>query len=158
RGARRTVRAGKPSGARNDDLGRASDRHAGDVLTPADAAKRPEGARFVSVLIPYVRGGYFPEILEGIAEAVYEHGLRLVLMPTQHEHAREVSLLDRLTQGGTLGAVVILPEETTEELEQAMSNRCPFVVVDPLLPLGGRIPTVSVAHRSGVDQAMRHLL
>jgi LacI family transcriptional regulator len=127
-------------------------------LTPADGASPAERTRFVGVLIPYVRGGYFPEILEGIAEAVHEHGLRLVLLPTQHEHAREVSLLDRLMQGATDGAVVILPEETTEELEQALSDRYPFVVVDPLLPLGDRIPTVSGAHRSGADQAMRHLL
>jgi LacI family transcriptional regulator, galactose operon repressor len=127
-------------------------------LTSADAAKPPERTRFVGVLVPYVRGGYFPEILEGIAEAVYEHGLRLVLSPTQHEHGREVSLLDRLMQGATHGAVVILPEETTEELEQALSDRYPFVVVDPLLPLGDRIPTVLGAHRSGADQAVRHLL
>jgi LacI family transcriptional regulator len=127
-------------------------------LTRADAASPPERTRFVGVLIPYVRGGYFPEILEGIGEAVYDHGLRLVLLPTQHEHAREVSLLDRLMRGATDGAVVILPEETTEELERALSDRYPFVVVDPLLPLGDRIPTVSVAHRSGVDQAMQHLL
>jgi LacI family transcriptional regulator len=127
-------------------------------LTPADAANPPEGTRSVGVLIPYVRGGYFPEILEGIAEAVYEHGLQLVLLPTQHDHAREVSLLDRLMQGATHGAVIILPEETTDELERAMSDRCPFVVVDPLLPLGARVPTVSGAHRSGVEQAMRHLL
>jgi LacI family transcriptional regulator, galactose operon repressor len=118
----------------------------------------PESTRSVGVLIPYVRGGYFPEILEGIAEAVYEHGLRLVLSPTQHEHSREVSLLDRLMQGATHGAVVVLPEETTEELEQALNDRHPFVVVDPLLPLGDRIPTVSVAYRSGVEQAMEHLL
>jgi LacI family transcriptional regulator len=127
-------------------------------LTLADAADQSEGTRLVGALIPYIRGGYFPEILEGIAEAVYEHGLRLVLLPTQHEHAREVSLLDRLMRGATAGAVVILPEETTEEFEQALSDRYPFVVVDPLLPLGDRIPTVSVAHESGVDQAMRHLL
>jgi LacI family transcriptional regulator, galactose operon repressor len=127
-------------------------------LRPADAANPPERTRLVGVLIPYIRGGYFSEILEGIAEAMYEHGLRLVLLPTQHEHAREVSLLNRLMQGTTHGAVVILPEETTEELEQALSDRYPFVVVDPLLPLGDRVPTVSVAHRSGVDQAMRHLL
>ena len=123
-----------------------------------DAPNPPESTRSVGVLIPYVRGGYFPEILEGVAEAVYEHGLRLVLSATQHEHAREVSLLDRLMQGATHGAVVILPEETTEELEQALNDRHPFVVVDPLLPLGDRIPTVSVAYRSGVEQAMRHLL
>jgi LacI family transcriptional regulator len=127
-------------------------------LTRADAANPPDSTCSVGVLIPYVRGGYFPEILEGIAEAVYEHGLRLVLLPTQHEYAREVSLLDRLMQGATHGAVVILPEETTDELEQALNDRYPFVVVDPLLPLGDRIPTVSVAYRSGVEQAMGHLL
>jgi LacI family transcriptional regulator len=127
-------------------------------LTFADTVSPPERTGFVGVLIPYVRGGYFPEILEGIAEAVYEQGLRLVLLPTQHEHAREVSLLDRLKQSATDGAMVILPEATTEELEQALSDGYPFVVVDPLLPLGDRIPTVSVAHRSGVEQAMRHLL
>jgi LacI family transcriptional regulator len=124
-----------------------------------ETSNPPDGTRSVGVLIPYVRGGYFPEILEGIAEAMYEHGLRLVLLPTQHDHAREVSLLERLMQGGAIhGALVILPEETTEELEHAMSDRCPFVVVDPLLPLSDRIPTVSVAHTSGVEQAMRHLL
>ena len=118
----------------------------------------PEHIRFIGVLIPYVRGGYFPEILEGIAEAVYEHGLRLVVSPTQHEHAREVSLLDRLMQGTTSGAVVILPEETTEELEQALNDRYPFVVLDPLMPLSDRIPTVTAAHASGAEQAIRHLL
>jgi LacI family transcriptional regulator len=127
-------------------------------LTSGEAAKPPDGIRSVGVLIPYVRGGYFPEILEGIAEAMYEHDLWLVLWPTQHDHTREVSLLDRLIKGATDGALVVLPEATTEELEHTMTDLCPFVVVDPLLPLGDRIPTVSVAHSSGVDQAMRHLL
>jgi LacI family transcriptional regulator len=127
-------------------------------VTASESATPRQRTRLVAVLIPYVRGGYFPEILEGIAHAVYEHGLRLVLLATQHEHAREVSLLDELMQGATDGAVVVLPEETTEELEQALSDRYPFVVVDPLLPLGDRIPTVSGAHRSGAEQAMRHLL
>jgi LacI family transcriptional regulator len=104
-------------------------------LTPVDRANARERTRFVGVLIPYLRGGYFPEIFEGVAEALYEHGMRLILSPTQHEHGREVALLDGLMQGATDGAVVILPEETTEELEQLLSDRYPFVVVDPLLPL-----------------------
>src|SRR4029079_18912481 len=104
RGAGRTVRAGQPAGGRNDDLRRASPRRPGHTLRPADAANPPQRTRLVGVLIPYVRGGYFPEILEGVAEAMYEHGLRLVLSPTQHEHPREVSLFDRLMQGATDGA------------------------------------------------------
>ena len=126
-------------------------------MTPGLTTPR-ERTRLIAALIPYVRGGYFPEILEGIAHAVYDHGLRLVLLPTQHEHAREISLLDWLMQGATDGAVVVLPEETNEELEQALSDRYPFVVADPLLPLSDRIPTVLGAHRSGAEQAMRHLL
>ena len=127
-------------------------------MTLSDSPNPRERTRLVAALIPYVRGGYFPEILEGIAHAVYDHGLRLVLLPTQHEHAREISLLDWLMQGATDGAVVVLPEETNEELEQALSDRYPFVVADPLLPLSDRIPTVLGAHRSGAEQAMRHLL
>ena len=76
----------------------------------------------------------------------------IVLSPTQHEHDREVSLLDRLMHGATDGALIILPEESSEELERRLDSGYPFVVVDPLdaarrahpLGLGGahaRAPT-----------------
>jgi len=112
----------------------------------------------VGVLIPVVADWYFSGILSGAAEALYELEMRPVLSPTQHEHAREVSLLDRLKRGGTDGALIILPEESSEELEHALADGYPFVVVDPLLPLDERIPSVCVANASGADQAMRHLL
>jgi LacI family transcriptional regulator, galactose operon repressor len=113
----------------------------------------------VGVLVPLVFPAYFAEILAGAAEALYEQEMRVVLSPTQHEHAREVSLLDRLMHGGTTdGALIVLPGESSEELERALDAGYPFVVVDPLLPLDERIPSVSAAHMSGADQAMRHLL
>jgi len=102
--------------------------------------------------------GYFPEILEVLRGCVTSTICGSSSYRRKHDHAREVSLLETADAGATHGALVVLPEETTEELEQAMSDRCPFVVVDPLLPLSDRIPTVSVAHASGVDQAMQHLL
>ena len=113
----------------------------------------------VGVLVPLVFPAYFAEILAGAAEALYEQEMRVVLSPTQHEHAREVSLLDRLMHGGaTDGALIVLPGESSEELERALDAGYPFVVVDPLMPLDDRIPSVSAAHMSGADQAMRHLL
>src|SRR5919205_468397 len=48
----------------------------------------------VGVLVPLVFPQYFSFILAGAAEALYERELRLLLSPTQHQHAREVSLLD----------------------------------------------------------------
>jgi LacI family transcriptional regulator len=80
-----------------------------------------------------------------------------VLSPTGHEHDREVSVLDQL-HGLTDGALIILPEETSEELERLLDGGYRFVVLDPLMPLDERIPSVSAAHASGADQAMRHLL
>jgi LacI family transcriptional regulator len=112
----------------------------------------------VGVLVPLVYPVYFSAILSGAAEALYEQELRLVLSPTQHEHDREVSLLDRLMHGMTDGALIVLPEESSEELARLLEQGYRFVVVDPRLPLDERVPSVSAAHASGADQAMSHLL
>jgi LacI family transcriptional regulator len=112
----------------------------------------------IGATVPLVHAAYFSFLLSGAAEALYEQDMRLVLCPTMHEHDREVSLLERLMQGTTDGAVIILPEESSDELELLLSHGYRFVVIDPLLPLNERIPAVSAAHTAGADQAMKHLL
>ena len=111
----------------------------------------------VGILVPLVFPAYFSGILAGAAEALSERDLQIVLSPTGGEHDREVSVLDRL-HGLTDGALIILPEESSEELERLLDGGYRFVVIDPLMPLDERIPSVSAAHTSGADQAMRHLL
>ena len=111
----------------------------------------------VGVLVPLVYPAYFSAIMAGAAEALSERDLQIVLSPTGHQHDREVSVLDRL-HGVTDGALIILPEESSEELERLLDGGYRFVVLDPLMPLDERIPSVSAAHTSGADQAMRHLL
>ena len=111
----------------------------------------------VGVLVPLVYPAYFSGILAGAAEGLSERDLQIVLSPTRGEHEREVSVLDRL-HGLTDGALIILPEETSDELERLLDSGFRFVVLDPLMPLAERIPSVSAAHTSGADQAMQHLL
>ena len=111
----------------------------------------------VGILVPLVYPAYFSAILAGAAEALSAENLQIVLSPTGHEHDREVSVLDRL-HGLTDGALIILREESSEELERLLDGGYRFVVLDPLMPLDERIPSVSAAHTSGADQAMRHLL
>jgi LacI family transcriptional regulator len=111
----------------------------------------------VGILVPLVYPAYFSAILAGAAEALAERDLQIVLSPTGHQHDREVSVLDRL-HGVTDGALIILPEESSEELERLLDGGYRFVVLDPLMPLDEGIPSVSAAHTSGADQAMRHLL
>jgi LacI family transcriptional regulator len=111
----------------------------------------------VGILVPLVFPAYFAGILAGAAEALSERDLQIVLSPTGGQHEREVSVIDRM-HGLTDGALIILPEESSEELERLLEGGYRFVVVDPLMPLDERIPSVSAAHTSGADQAMRHLL
>jgi len=113
---------------------------------------------FIGVTVPKVHPVYFSSILSGAAEALYEQDLRIVLCPTEHEHDREVSLLERLMHGTTDGALLVLPEETNDELESLLSYGYRFVVVDPLKQLNDRIPAVSAANSSGANQAIKHLL
>jgi LacI family transcriptional regulator len=112
----------------------------------------------VGLLVPLVFPVYFSAIVSGASEALHENDQRVVLSPTGHEHAREVSLIDRLMHGMTDGALIVLPEESSEELTRLLDGGYRFVVIDPRLRLDDRIPSVSAAHASGADQAMRHLL
>jgi LacI family transcriptional regulator len=111
----------------------------------------------VAVLLPLINDSYFTAMLAGVAEGVYEQGLKLVLCPTWHDHAREVSLLERLRHE-TDGTLLILPEHSSDELARVLSLPYPVVVIDPLLPVGDRVPAVLYDHAAGAEQAMRHLL
>ncbi len=113
---------------------------------------------FVGFTMPYVRADYFAAILAGVVEAAYDQGMRLVLSATLREHDREVSLLETLTDGATDGAIILLPEETNQELEALQATGYPFVVADPRVPLTDGLPAVSAAHRAGAKAATDHLL
>jgi LacI family transcriptional regulator, galactose operon repressor len=112
----------------------------------------------VGLLVPLVHPHYFSTIVAGASEALFEQDLRAVLSATEHKHDREVTLLDRLMHGMADGALVVLPEETSDELERLLDTNYRFVVIDPRLPLDARIPAVSAAHSSGAGEAVRHLL
>ena len=112
----------------------------------------------VGLLVPLVHPSYFSTIVAGATEALSEHDLRAVLSSTEHKHDREVTLLDRLMHGMADGALVVLPEESSEELERLLDTNYRFVVIDPRLPLDARIPAVSAANTTGADRATRHLL
>ena len=112
----------------------------------------------VGLLVPLLHRVYFSAIFEGAAEALYEQNIKFMLMPTLHEHEREISLFAWLMHGMADSALLILPNESSDELEALLDEGYRYVVVDPRMPLAERIPSVSAAHASGADQAMQHLL
>ena len=97
-------------------------------------------------------------MLSGASEALYERDMRIVLAPTFHDHDREMSLLDRLMRGTTDGAILMLPEESADELRMLQRQGFPFVVVDPRETPPEGIACVAAMHASGAKQATEHLL
>jgi LacI family transcriptional regulator len=112
----------------------------------------------IGFTIPLLDENYFTAILSGAAEALYEQEMRAVICPTHHEHEREVTLLERLMNGTTDGAIILLPEETSSELRKLQEVGYPFVVADPRELLDEGIPAVSAAHFAGARAATDHLL
>ncbi|HEX6761465.1 MAG TPA: LacI family DNA-binding transcriptional regulator [Gaiellaceae bacterium] len=112
----------------------------------------------IGLTLPLVADAYFGPMLSGATEALYESDLRIVLCPTLHEHDREVSLVERLMRGTTDGAILMLPEESLEELQSLQRQGYPFVVVDPREQPPDGIACVAAMHASGAKQATEHLL
>ncbi len=112
----------------------------------------------IGVTLPVIHPTYFSSIVASVAEALDEHDMRIVLCPTQHQHDREISLIERLMHGTTDGAILVLPEESGSELRGLMRRGYRCVVVDPSEKPDEDIPAVSAAHSAGADQAVRHLL
>jgi len=112
----------------------------------------------VGVTLPVVHGGHFTAILAGVTEGLYEQDMRAVLCPTLHQHEREVNLLERLMHGTTDAGILMLPEESNDELRALQRHGYPFVVVDPRAQPEEGIPAVSAANASGARVATEHLL
>jgi LacI family transcriptional regulator len=112
----------------------------------------------IGLTLPLVNDAYFGPMLSGATEALYESDLRIVLCPTLHEHDREVSLMERLMRGTTDGAILMLPEESLDELESLQRQGYPFVVVDPREQPPDGIACVAAMHSAGAMQATEHLL
>jgi LacI family transcriptional regulator len=101
---------------------------------------------------------YFSTILAGITDALAEREMWALVCPTRQEHDREVSVLKRLMRSEMVGALLLLPEESPDELRRLRADGLVFVVVDPLHDLGQDIPTVSADNSPGAYQATAHLL
>ena len=130
-----------------------------DFVTNSSARALSVGRTgLVGFTIPLIGESYFAAILSGATEALYEQEQRVVLCPTHHEHDREVTLLERLMNGTTDGAIVLVPEESSAELRTLQAHGYPFVVADPRQPLDEGIPAVSATHVAGARAATEHLL
>lgn len=110
----------------------------------------------VAVTVPFIEGSYFAAMLGGIADAVDDAGMKLLLLPTRNDRAKP--LRERLTPGTADGAVLMLPPESLEDLFALQSDGMPITVIDPRVPLDEGIPCVAATNAAGAAAATEHLI
>jgi LacI family transcriptional regulator len=128
-------------------------------FTTNRSARSLSGARTftVGVRVPLI-DEYFSGILGGAADALHEQDIQFVLALTLHLRDRAAAVLERFTNGATDGALLILPEQSSNELDALVRSGYPFVIVDPLESLHEGVPTVSSTNALGGRVATEHLL
>jgi LacI family transcriptional regulator len=131
-------------------------RRAGERLGAPAPARRGAAGGAVYVRCPYVLTDYFGVIVSSIAETLDLHRRRLVL--GAGESAQSAHVLGGLAQDPTIaGAILILPPEPGEELQELRATGFPFVVVDPRTSLPPEIASVSAANFAGARSISAHL-
>ena len=101
---------------------------------------------------------YAAEILRGVEEAVRGADARVVLASTHGQRTREQHWVRRLAAGALDGAILILADQTSEQLRELRRHQIPFVVVDRLGELGPEDLSVSATNWAGGRVATAYLL
>ena len=112
----------------------------------------------VAVTVPWIAPSYFTLTIEGVIVGLDERNLHVVLCPTAERRGSELAALGELLHGTADGAVLILPSASSRSLNELAKLGHRIVVIDPVERLVRTVPTVSVAHAAGADDAVRHLL
>jgi len=111
----------------------------------------------VFVRCPYVLTDYFGIIVSAVAETLDLHGRQVIL--NAGEATQRSSVLPALPdRPGISGAIMVLPPESTADLERLRGRAFAFVVVDPRTPLPRDVAAVSAAHFAGARRMTTHLI
>ena len=113
---------------------------------------------YIGFAVPFVDSLYIAGIIQGAAEALEAFQAHMVLCPTACRSDHEMSLLHQLMRGGADGALIVMPAESSAELELLQQQDYPFVIIDPTLPVADDFSVVTSANRVGACQAIEHLM
>lgn len=130
----------------------------GYVLNRAGRSLRKGQSGQIDFVVPYLNSYYVFEILRGVEEAILSTDFRVVLASTHDHQRRERQWRQRLTDGSTDGAIVVLADNQSIHLQELRRRRIPFVVVDRLGQLDPDDMSVSATNLAGGKTATQYLL
>jgi LacI family transcriptional regulator len=114
--------------------------------------------RLIALSAPGLRGDYISEIVTGAIDALRDRDARLVICPSDDPAMLDQPLANRLLQGTTDGALLILNAEAPAELQELRDDGYPIVVIDPTVPIPDGLPAVAATNWASAKMATEHLI
>lgn len=112
----------------------------------------------IDFVVQSLNSDYACAILRGVEEALVSTEVRVVLASTHDHQQREQQWMQRLSDGSTDGAILVLADSLSTHLQELHRRQLPFVVVDPLGQLGPNDLSVSATNWAGGKTATQYLL
>lgn len=130
----------------------------GYVLNRAGRSLRKGHNGQIDFVVQGLHSYYVFEILRGVEDALLSTEFRVTLNSTHDHQQHERQWRQRLTDGSTDGAVVVLADSQSTHLQELRRRHIPFVVVDRLGQLDPDDLSVSATNLAGGKKATEYLL
>lgn len=96
---------------------------------PYAAARGMRGQTYtVGVMLPDIRNPFFPEILDGITDALWETDYQVLMAPGRNGEAAEAKVTEAMIDRGMDGMILVAPVSSRSHLER-VAGMVPTVVV-----------------------------
>lgn len=108
------------------------------------------------VLLPYLTGEYFPEVIRGLDEKAQEHG-RFLLLSSSHHTPEDTAGALQSMYGRVDGLILMAPQLTPSELREYLPPEVPVVLLNSAVE-GHELSVLSIDNRKGGLLATEHLI
>ena len=116
--------------------------------------------RTLGIVVPDITIPFFPKIVRGAESAARERGYFLIVLDSEHNHAREIDMITLLRSQRVEGILLVAAggrNKVTAEPPTFLASSPPVVYVDRL-PDGVAVDSVSVDDRSAAEMGVSHLI
>jgi LacI family transcriptional regulator len=107
------------------------------------------------VLLPFLTGEYFPEVIRGLDQAAREHD-RLLMLSSSHHAPEDLRRALSSMNGRIDGLVLMLPQLDPSTYEDHLPGDVPAVLLNST-PEGHDLGVLSIDNHEGARLATRHL-
>lgn len=120
--------------------------------------RRFKPASLIEVVFHALAGDYPIEIVKGVQQVAWTHGLSVVLSELGGRHTPGPKWIGDLLARRPAGVITVFSGPAEDQLVRLATQEIPLVVLDPAGNPGLGVPSVAATNWSGGLEATRHLL